>query len=100
MLALIESRAIFSNLEKLGANISCRGKNLKKQLAKICIYPAIVGAVAIFLDVTIKYGNDSIISSGKINAIIVNLCISLLAAVVMYCAYKLSLHMAKMVVGI
>jgi len=98
----IDNKELFMNLKKLGANNKYIERSVKKQLAKIFIYPTIVGSTAIYLFFgMIMYANGgSNISSSEYMALSINFAIILLACAFMYSIYRLALRRVKVMIGI
>ncbi|MCM1988915.1 ABC transporter permease [Oceanirhabdus seepicola] len=98
----IDNKALFMNLKKLGANNKYIERSVKKQLAKIFIYPTIVGSTAIYLFFgMIMFANGgSNISSSEYMALSINFAIILIACAFMYSVYRIALRRVKVMIGI
>lgn len=93
----LDNKQLFLDIKKLGANNEYIEKNIKKQLAKVFIYPTVIGSIFTFmLYVTIYYGNSGgNISQGELLGLLVGLGIILIVILFMFVIYNISLKKAK-----
>ncbi|WDV45698.1 ABC transporter permease [Clostridiaceae bacterium M8S5] len=92
------SKALFKNLKRLGANTSYINKCIKNQLKKIFILPMVFGSIMPYMFfVFITFGDGSIISSDYL-VLGINLITILLAAIYVYGLYRFSLRKFKEVI--
>lgn len=98
----IDNKQLFSDIKKLGASNKYIENNIKKQLAKVFIYPTVIGSIFIYmLFLTIFYGNSGgNISSGEMLGIIVGLLIILVVILLMFVIYKFSIVKVKRIADI
>lgn len=95
----LDNKALFMDLKKLGANNKYIEATIKKQLAKIFIYPTVVGSLAIYmLFFMITYGNSSSITYGEALALLINLGIIVLVCLLMFGIYKLAFKKIKKII--
>ena len=98
----LDNKQLFSDIKKLGANKKYIEKNIKKQLAKVFIYPTVIGSIFTYMIyLTIFYGNSGgNISQGEFLALVVGLLIILLVILFMFIIYKFSLEKVKKIAKI
>lgn len=98
----IDNKQLFSDIKKLGASDKYIENNIKKQLAKVFIYPTVIGSIFIYmLFLTIFYGNSGgNISSGEMLGLIVGLLIILVVILLMFVIYKFSILKVKRIADI
>lgn len=98
----IDNKQLFSDIKKLGANKKYIEKNIKKQLAKIFIYPTVIGSIFTYMIyITIFIGNSrGNISQGEFLVLGVGLLIILLVILFMFIIYKFSLEKVKRIAKI
>lgn len=98
----LDNKQLFSDIKKLGANNKYIEKNIKKQLAKVFIYPTVIGSgFTYMIYITIFYGNSGgNISQGEFLGLLVGLGIILLVILFMFVVYKLSLKKVKRIAEI
>jgi len=74
-------------------------RNIKKQLAKIFIYPTVVGSIATYmLFFMILFGNSGSITLGESLALLINFGIIVLVCALMYGVYKLAIKKIKSII--
>lgn len=96
-----DNRGLFISLDKLGADKAYKRNVLKKQLAKIFRYPALVGCcTGLLFSFAMDFFNDGRIAGTEVTALTVLLGITCAIAVIMFCVYKYSLRKAEEIVGI
>ncbi|MGL4912119.1 MAG: FtsX-like permease family protein [Romboutsia sp.] len=93
----LDNKQLFLDIKKLGANNEYIEKNIKKQLAKVFIYPTVIGSIFTYmLYLTIYYGNSGgNISQGEALGLLVGLGIILIVILFMFVIYKISLKKVK-----
>lgn len=92
----LDNKKLFMDLKKLGANNKYVESTIKKQLAKVFIYPTVVGSLIIYmLYILIFVGNSGEISSSEIFGLSLNLGIIFATALFMYGVYRFSLMKVK-----
>lgn len=98
----LDNKQLFSDIKKLGANNKYIEKNIKKQLAKVFIYPTVIGSIFIYMMYfAIFYGNSGgNISQGEFLGLLVGLGIILLVILFMFIVYKFSLIKVKRIADI
>lgn len=98
----LDNKQLFSDIKKLGANKKYIEKNIKKQLAKIFIYPTVIGSIFTYMIyITMFFGNSrGNISQGEFLGLVVGLVIILLVIIYMFIIYKFSLKKVKRIAKI
>lgn len=98
----LDNKQLFSDIKKLGANNKYIENNIKKQLAKIFIYPTVIGSIFIYMIyITIFWGNSGgNISQGELLSLVVGVAIILLVILFMFIIYKFSLEKVKRIAKI
>ena len=98
----LDNKRLFVDIKKLGANNKYIEKNIKKQLAKVFIYPTVIGSIFTYMIyITIFYGNSGgNISQGEFLGLAVGLGIILLVILFMFVIYKFSIKKIKKIAGI
>lgn len=98
----IDNKVLFCDLKKLGASDKYIEDNIKKQLAKVFIYPTAIGSSFIYmLYISIFYGNSGgNISQGEFLGLLVGFIIILIIIAIMFIIYKFSLSKVKLIAGI
>lgn len=98
----LDNKQLFSDIKKLGAKNEYIEKNIKKQLAKIFIYPTIIGSTFTYMMyLTVFYGNSGgNISQGEFLGLGVGLVIILIVILFMFIIYKFSLEKVKRIAEI
>ncbi|MEG2788563.1 MAG: FtsX-like permease family protein [Romboutsia sp.] len=93
----LDNKKLFGDIKKLGANDKYIEKNIKKQLAKVFIYPTFIGSIFTYMIyLTIFYGNSGgNISKGEFLGLVVGLVITLIVIVFMFVIYKISINKIK-----
>ena len=96
-----DNRALFDSLDKLGADRSYKRKILKKQLAKIFQYPAVIGCgIGLLFSVAMDFFNDGRIRGTETTALSMLLIIICIVCVVMFAVYKYAMKKAERIAGI
>lgn len=98
----LDNKQLFLDIKKLGANNKYIEKNIKKQLAKIFIYPTIIGSIfTLMIFITIFYGNSGgTISQGELLGLAVGGGIIMMVIVFMSIVYRISLAKVKNIANI
>lgn len=98
----LDNKQLFSDIKKLGANNKYIEKNIKKQLAKVFIYPTVIGSTFTYMIfITIFYGNSGgNISEGEFLGLAVGLGIILIVILFMFSIYKFSTVKVKKIADI
>ncbi len=95
----LDNKSLFMDLKKLGANNQYIENTIKKQLAKIFMYPSIVGSISIYmLFLMILYGNSNSITFSEALALLINLGIISIFFLLMFGIYKLALNKIKKII--
>lgn len=96
-----DNKGIFESLTKLGADHAYQRMILKKQLAKIFLYPGIVGCGAGFLfSFMMDYTNDGGITAIEIKALGILLLLIAVFCFVLFSVYRVSLKKAGKIVNL
>jgi len=96
-----DNKGIFESLTKLGADHAYQRMILKKQLAKIFLYPGIVGCGAGFLfSFMMDYTNDGRITAIEIKALGILLLLIAVFCFVLFSVYHVSLRKAEKIVNL
>lgn len=96
-----DNKGIFESLTKLGADHAYQRMILKKQLAKIFLYPGIVGCGAGFLfSFMMDYTNDGRITAIEIKALGILLLLIAVFCFVLFSVYRVSLKKAEKIVNL
>lgn len=96
-----DNKGIFESLTKLGADHAYQRMILKKQLAKIFLYPGIVGCGAGFLfSFMVDYTNDGRITAIEIKALGILLLLIAIFCFVLFSVYRVSLKKAEKIVNL
>ena len=96
-----DNKGIFESLTKLGADHAYQRMILKKQLAKIFLYPGIVGCGAGFLfSFMMDYTNDVGITAIEIKALGILLLLIAIFCFVLFSVYRVSLKKAEKIVNL
>lgn len=99
----LDNKQLFSDIKKLGASNKYIENNIKKQLAKVFIYPTVIGSAFIYMMFfMIFYGNggDGSITYGEMLGLLVGLFIILVTILFMFITYKFSLSKVKRIADI
>ena len=96
-----DNKGIFESLTKLGADHAYQRMILKKQLAKIFLYPGIVGCGAGFLfSFMMDYTNDGGITAIEIKALGILLLLIAVFCFVLFSVYHVSLRKVEKIVNL
>ena len=96
-----DNKGIFESLTKLGADHAYQRMILKKQLAKIFLYPGIVGCGAGFLfSFMMDYTNDVGITAIEIKALGILLLLIAVFCFVLFSVYHVSLRKVEKIVNL
>lgn len=96
-----DNRALFDSLDKLGADRSYKRKILKKQLARIFQYPAVIGCgIGLLFSVAMDFFNDGRIHGTETTALSMLLIIICIVCVIMFAVYKYAMKKAERIAGI
>ena len=96
-----DNKGIFESLTKLGADHAYQRMILKKQLAKIFLYPGIVGCGAGFLfSFMMDYTNDGRITAIEIKALGILLLLIAVFCFVLFSVYHVSLRKVEKIVNL
>lgn len=96
-----DNKGLFDSLDKLGADRTYKRNILKKQLAKIFQYPAVIGCGLGFLfSFSMNYFNDGRIAGTEITSLTVLLAIICAVCVIMFAVYKYAMKKAEKIAGI
>jgi len=95
----LESKDLFQNLKKLGANEDYINKCLKRQLSKVFIYPCIVGSALTFtLFCMILWANNNQIEYYEWVAIGINAILTSIMFLIMFLVNKFTYRKVKMLI--
>lgn len=93
------NKVLFENLLKLGADTSYRQRILKKQLAKIFQYPAVLGcSLGFFFTLGICFMNDGRFTPDEIRTLVIMLAISGVIFALLYGVYRVAKKQAERIV--
>lgn len=95
------NKALFENLNKLGADAAYRRSILKKQLARIFQYPGVLGCtLGLVFSITLSWINDSRLTALEIRTlqVMTGICAFILAF--LYIVYRVAKKNAEKIVGI
>ncbi len=96
-----DNKDLFDSLDKLGANRAYKQDVLKKQLAKIFRYPAVIGCgIGFLFSLTMDFVNDGRIYGVEWTALGALLIIITAVCIVMALVYRYALKKAEQIVGI
>ena len=96
-----DNKGIFESLTKLGADHAYQRMIMKKQLAKIFLYPGIVGCGAGFLfSFMMDYTNDGRITAIEIKALGILLLLIAVFCFVLFSVYHVSLRKVEKIVNL
>lgn len=98
----LDNKQLFLDLKKLGASNEYIEKNIKKQLAKVFIYPTLIGSAFIYMiGITMLYGNSGgSISQTEFLSLMAELVIILIVVLYIFIIYKFTVLKVKKIANI